>query len=348
MKKLYFPLGLFLILLSNVAFTQITLYSSDVPQIGDEFINANDTTNVDSTLSVSVGADLSWDFSWIRNDSQDTTIYIDPASTPNASTFPTATLAQPDQQGYTYYFVDQNQMEVIGVQMDTISALYKDPLTYFVFPLSYNSNFTDTGIMDITIAYDTTVNSVTIDSVRIKRTIYLTDSVVGWGAITTPVSTYDNVLQIKSNEVDIDSIFVHTTGYFATWMPVQNMSDTIDKWEWFPKYKKTALVSMTVSGDTIKKLSYFLDPSAVNIQTQTIAESPITIFPNPANNFVTIQSNKLVSFIQIFDMSGNCIQSYNIKSQKIKTNKLNSGNYLLKSYDSNQKLIGINKLIVTH
>ena len=347
MKRLYFPLVLFLMILSNVGFTQITLLSSDMPQIGDEFINANDTTNVDSILSVSVGANLSWDFSWIRNDSQDTITYVDPASTPNASTFPTATLAQAVQQGYTYFLVDQNHMEVIGGQMDTIATLFENPLTYFVFPLSYNSTFTDTGVMDISFAYDTTFSGITIDSARFKRTMYLTDTVVGWGSITTPVSTYDNVLQIKSNEEDIDSIFVHTTGYFATWMPVQNMTNTIDRWEWFTKYKNTALVSMDVSGDTIKKLSYFLEPSA-NIETQTIAESPITIFPNPANNIITIQSKKPVSFIQIFDMAGNCIQSYNINSQKIKTNKLNSGNYFLKSFDAHQKLIGINKFVVTH
>ncbi len=347
MKKFNFSLGLFLMLLSNVAFTQITLDSGDVPQIGDVFINANDTTHVDSTLSISTGASLSWDFSWIRNDLQDTTNYVDPASTPNGSNFPGATLAQPDQQGYFYFIVDQNHLEVMGTQMDTIDIIFDDPLNYFVFPLTYSSNFTDTGVMNVTFPYDTSVSGITIDSVRFKRTIILTDSVVGWGTITTPIVTYDNVLQIKSNEVDIDSIFVHTTGMFSTWMPIQNTTSTINKWEWLTKYKKTALVSMEVSGDTIKKLSYFLDPST-NIETQTITESRVTIFPNPANNFVTIQSNKPVSFIEIFDMSGNRIQFYNINSQKIKTNKLNSGNYLLKSYDSNQKLIGINKLIIAH
>lgn len=352
MTRLYFSLGLFLMLLSTGSFAQITLYSSDAPQIGDVFINAIDTTNVNSLLSVPVGTDLSWDFSWIRNDTQDTTNYVDPASTPNGSDFPNATLALLIQQGYTYLLGDQNHVEIIGAQMDTLVLPFEDPLTYFVFPCTYNSTFTDNGLIDVKFAYDTTVDyngmSVTIDSVRFKRTIFLTDSALGWGDITTPLTTYDSVLQIKSNEVDLDTIFVHTTGFYSAWVPAQNMSDTTDTWEWFDKNNRTALVSIDLSGDTIKKLSYFLDPSAVNIETQTIDKSSVTIFPNPANNFVTIQSNKPVSFIEIFDMSGNRIQSYNIKSQKIKTNKLNSGNYLLKSYDSNQKLIGINKLIVTH
>lgn len=336
--------------LSSITLAQITLSASDMPQIGDEFINANDTTNIDTIISISTGTDLSWDFSWIKDDSQDTTSYVDPASTPNASTFPAATLAQPVEQGYTYFFVDQNHLEVIGGQMDTIAVLFEDPLTYFVFPLSYDSNFADNGIMNIAIAYDTTVDiggtTVTIDSVRIKRTMILTDSVVGWGNITTPIATYDNVLQMKSREIDVDSISVHTTGYISVWMPIQNMSDTIDKWEWFTKYKKTALVSLEVSGDTIKKATYFKDPSA-SIETQAISSSSITIFPNPANDFVHINSKTPISHIEVFDMGGKLIFSQTIKNQSFSVERLISGNYLIKSYDRNQQIISINKIVIS-
>ncbi len=350
MKIIYLFTVLFLNFSANKSMAQVVLDASDVPQIGDEFINANDTTNIDTILPISTGINQSWDFSWIRNDSQDTTYYVDPASTPEASTFPTATLAQSGQQGYTYFFADQNHLEVIGGQIDTITVIFENPLTYFIFPLSYNSFFTDTGIMNTTIAYDTTIDisgiTVTIDSVRIHRTMILTDSVVGWGSITTPITTYDSVLQMKSKEEDIDSIFVHTTGIFSTWMPIQNMSNITNKWEWLTKYKKTALVSFEVSEDTIKKITYFLDP-LVNIETQTTANLQITIFPNPANLFFSINAKTPVSFVEIFDMTGNIVQSIITNNQPVSVEKLPSGNYLIKSYGSNQKLLGINKLIIT-
>ena len=202
MKKNYLFFGLFFLLLTSGTIAQVSLYSSDVPQIDDEFINANDTTNIDTILPISTGADVSWDFSWIRNDSQDTTNYVDPASTPDGASFPTATLAQSGQQGYTYFTVDQNYFTVIGGQMDTINVLFEDPLTYFVLPFSYDSVWADNGVMDIAIAYDTTIDisgqTVTIDSIRIRHIMELTDTVFGWGSLTTPVTTYDNVLQIKS------------------------------------------------------------------------------------------------------------------------------------------------------
>ncbi len=350
MKRFYFLSSTFLMLLVNGAMAQVTLFASDAPQIGDEFINANDTTNIDTILPVSTGENQTWDFSWIRNDSQDTTSYVDPASTPNASTFPMATLAQPSQQGYTYFFTDQDHLEVIGGQMDTIAVLFDDPLTYFVFPLSYDSVFSDNGIMDVTIAYDTTIDiggqTVSIDSIRVQRTIILTDSVVGWGSITTPVTTYDNVLQLKSREEDIDSISVHTTGFISIWMPIQNTSSITDKWEWFTKYKKTALVSLEVSEDTIKKVFYFLDPSA-NIETQTMSGFPITIFPNPANSIITLSSEKSISYIEIYDITGNRTQIETVSNQMVSVKHLASGNYIIKSFDRNQKLLGTNKLVIS-
>jgi len=336
-------------LLTSGAIAQITLYASDAPQVDDEFINANDTTNIDTVLPILTGTNMTWDFSWIRNDSQDTTNYVDPATTPNATTFPTATLAQPGQQGYTYFFSDQDHLEVIGGQMDTMAVLFEDPLTYFIFPLSYDSIFSDTGVMNITIAYDTTIDiggqTVSIDSVRIRRTMILNDTVTGWGSVTTPVTTYDDVLQLKSNEVDVDSISIHTTGFISIWMPIQNMSTTINKWEWFTKYKKTALVSLEVSGDTLKKISYFLDPSA-NIETESIGNSSIIVFPNPATTQINFSSKTPVSYVEIFDMKGNLIQKVSIKNQSMSVENLPSGNYLIKSFDKNYKLAGINKLTI--
>lgn len=348
MKKIfYFFFGLFLSIFYSNTTAQITLDNSDAPQIGDVFINAHDTTNIDTLLSIATGEDVAWDFSWIINDYQDTTTFVDPASTPNGATFPTATLAQYFQQNYFYLLCDQNQMVALGGQFDTLTIPFEDPLTILVFPLSYNTIFSDTGILDFRMAYDTTISGVQIDSIRFKRIMVINDTVTGWGSLTTPAATYNDVLQLKAVETDIDTIFIHTTGFFSTWVTAQNSIDTSIKWEWLTTNKRTDLVTLDMSGDTLKKSSYFLDVTT-NFDTKESNNANLTIFPNPANNIVSIQSDKVISLVKIYNVKGELLQSKSVSNHTFSVKNLLPGNYLIKLYDRSQQFVGTKKLVISH
>lgn len=77
-----------------------------------------------------------------------------------------------------------------------------------------------------------------------------------------------------------------------------------------------------------------------------LQKSEISLYPNPANDYVTIESNYSISSIQIFDISGKLMETYRTdkKSNKINISKYNKGIYILVS-NMNGKAIA-NKLVI--
>jgi WD40 repeat protein len=72
----------------------------------------------------------------------------------------------------------------------------------------------------------------------------------------------------------------------------------------------------------------------VSIKTPNEIETNITISPNPAYGFITINGNKKFTEVQIIDNLGELILHANINDNKIDVSKLSNGLYYIKLFNS--------------
>ena len=78
---------------------------------------------------------------------------------------------------------------------------------------------------------------------------------------------------------------------------------------------------------------------------ENVSNNDLKIYPNPAQDFITIENGKKLSSVKIYDVSGKLVLSTNILSNKIDVNTLTTGNYMIEVFDESNKLIISKKLI---
>ncbi|SHL75982.1 BspA family leucine-rich repeat surface protein [Chryseobacterium polytrichastri] len=85
--------------------------------------------------------------------------------------------------------------------------------------------------------------------------------------------------------------------------------------------------------------------NSVLATSETSIKNDITIYPNPANDFIYVKNLKGNSTYKIFDLSGRIIQQDILNDEKINVSNLMSGNYILQiiSKDKTQTLKFIKK-----
>lgn len=342
-KVLLSVLALAFAIISNA---QITLTSADAPSIGDIFVTVNDTVSITTTTPGANGASVAWDFSSLQNNGLDTVEWIDPSSTPYAADFPTANIVQKFSAGYNYMNKTSSMLEAVGVTAyDTLRINFSDNLIYFQFPMTYGSSFNDFASFDKKIRYDTTITvsgfPVTIDSVRLKRDINYTKDALGWGSLITPTNSYSDVLKFNSHEIDVDSLWAHSSSF--GWTLFQNSKDSTDTYEWFENGLGNALLTINSKHDTVTSINYY--NTTITSINNNILSNNNNIYPNPASDKIFINSENKIVAISIFDITGKIIiEKNNIQENAIDVSNIKSGIYFCKIIDNKGK-ISTQKLI---
>lgn len=168
--------------------------------------------------------------------------------------------------------------------------------------------------------------------------------------VITQAITGNSVINITGNYTYIISNAQYATSY--EW--------SISNPTWILTNSTTQSVNLAINTPGIGTLSVYgvnecgvSSPATLNIQSTVDIEDSdiddnIEVFPNPANQFVTIQNNSTQSLthVQIFDFTGKYINQYELHALNTNINieTLSKGVYLLKIYNKN-KLITTSKLI---
>ncbi|HPD32989.1 MAG TPA: T9SS type A sorting domain-containing protein [Bacteroidota bacterium] len=167
--------------------------------------------------------------------------------------------------------------------------------------------------------------------------------------------------QIKAIAVSSNNIFValmdtflvsNTTIYISTdkgshWFGEKNSG--FQKFPYFSDFKIMGeyLFAATDKGIYRAKISDLTNTSDV----KEIDEQGFSIFPNPASDYIYINSH-LIEWAggvynnscggwqyQIYDILGNCVQSGMIESDKININQLSAGFYTVRFYNSGKQVV---------
>jgi hypothetical protein len=331
MKKIYLS-----ILTGALAFTvnaQLTLTKAfNEPVIGDiEIRKGYDST---TTVPKNSGAGQSWNFSSLTSNTvTEVHTYTTVASTPSASSFPSATLADDDGTGnYNYFKSTPSTYEMVGfVTAAGSSATFTDSGIIASWPVSFGYSSTDT--------YAGTVDYLSITGPG-SGTVNVTAP--GSGTVTLPGSiVFNNCLQVK-----IENLSYANIGTFPLTFTINGVTT---EYHYYTGTQKFPIVMVAYDSQTVNSGS---GPTVQNSASITINNNVLTginninlealnynVYPNPTTNNVNInltnEKTEAVSVVVINNL-GQIVRSIDLGSAPeikylMNTSDLTSGIYHVKT-----------------
>lgn len=322
MKKIYLSILSFGFTLAS-SYAQITLTkAANEPVLGDmEMYQYYDTVAV---LNNATGSNQNWNFSALTtNTLTEMTTYTTVASTPSASSFPSATIVGSDGQGgYTYAKSTATQYELVGIVDPNLTLNFSNTAIAAIWPISSGYSNTDSFSGSVASGTLTGTSTGTISTVA-----------SGTGTITLPGGAVFNALQVKTiQQVNISLLLGFIT---AT---VVNTS-----YSYYTSTQKFPILTVSYSDATGAFTNYSAD---VKINTNVIAgvnnlnfESSLSIFPNPAKESLNVKLQNLsneTGHIEIVNAFGSVVKSIDLGNNAeilntMSISNLSSGIYFVKT-----------------
>lgn len=360
MKKLIQLFTLFIVLSSSVVAQPILTQSNFVIAFTDSVdYNIADTNTV---VNTTVGANVVFDYSNLKGYGMvQKAYYLNPASTPGASSFPTATLSEKSDasnENYTYSKSSVDSVTNVGFIADIIdfgltTAKYNvNPEITMKFPFTYGDSFTDPYAG----SFSAVISGFTVTTNAAGSVDVVADA---WGRLDLPNSvSIDSVLRVKRVEYLITDPIVIP---LAPTIPPITVEATIINY-YKPSISKAPILSFiegsySQNGSVIQENSTVLSKFPIIISVDELnIEKNIELFPNPSiNNVVNLSillENSTDVQVELLNTLGQTIQQVANKKfvagksiLKIDTSDLKSGVYLV-SVTLNKKTKTIKKLIV--
>jgi hypothetical protein len=311
---------------ASLAKAQITITSADAPQPGDMFVNAHDTV-VDNLYPGESGENVVWDFSMLQSDKIDTTYIVEASQVDNNNEYPEATIAEILPQDTLFLQTTTDALTLIGERNKLYWVKFDDPIKGLQFPLTYGTTFQDDGHFLFYSPYDTTVQGVHIDSVKLERNYSLHDTCIAYGTLKLPGITYNDVLMVKEH-MQIHEYLAVCTQW--GWYDVEDTNYTVVRYDVYQNGYGSQLLDLLLNDDgTVKSATY---KNTNNNPVNTVNTIELSIYPNPVQNNLYIDTPTDNSEVSIINNNGKILKqgSYSSKHFNIDVSTLNSGTYTIK------------------
>ena len=326
MRKFYLlSSSLFLFNLGAIA---QSLTSSNSPQIGDTYnVITLSNTNLTTASVGSGGTGQTWDFSSFAKGSSTTETYVDPSTTPYATSYPSANLAINASGSYAY--LQTNSGSVVELGAVTSTTYQGSPVTstqtsneiVYDYPLNYNTQQVHT------FSGTTTENITGEGTITIYRTGNDTILLDGAGSLITPDGNIvTNVLREKTiqnfkDSADYSSLYSLPAGsfYSVTLTRTESYGYVISgtrssliavSFTTTNTYEYT-LGSGSWSGpSTINSAQYYTQGTPTGIANANTTSTNISVYPNPVTDNLNVNfGNTSCCSLELTDIIGNEVLS---------------------------------------
>jgi hypothetical protein len=277
-----------LMLFAGAGWAQPTLTSGNTdPVTGDKLIY-NNSAYISPGDS---GANQTWDLSSMSSTGTDTNYIVTVSSTPYASSFSNANIADKTGSNYGYYKLSSASYQNYGIVNGPGEVIpYSNPEDILRFPFTYNDNYQD--------PFGATYSNNGYNYYRSGTISVKADS---YGNLKLPGHTYQNVLRVHFVELYQDSANIYNTPFV---IPYQN-----NEYTWYLPGNTNAIAAVytiTVSGVPSSQ-GFYMNNIVSGIEESGNSLSSLTLFPNPAstelNLDLTLNENKKTD-LKLFNVLG--------------------------------------------
>ena len=376
MKKL---LPLLFIGAIGSAKAQVIIEQADFATDGDLITYGNMSSGVD-TLGLNLngtGSGLTFDFSSLQTDDLTEVGFYDPAVVQGGTDFPTADVAVEQLEDvFAFSTVGAGSVEIIGLGGDfgalvgapisvALTLAADNPWKLFEFPASVNSSvLLDTSVFQGKFSaaqLPAGIEQVWIpapDSVWVKRVIYYEAEVVADGILTDPLGGTHNVIQMRVEENNIDTLWGRnaSTGQWedppllvqlAAGLP---SNETVYRTRFISKELGYYVVDITNNQNGVPQSASFVSNQSECCTSveEVIARGENVLYPNPTNDFIRVRTGGDIYQFNVMDMSGKMLQStrVTIDGETVELNGLSNGLYIYQMLDEAGKVAHTGRLSV--
>ncbi len=259
------------------------------------------------------GANIIWDFGVISGGTFITgspAECVNPVSSPFADSAAVASSNicvrpgnSPYEGPYQYYRNSATSRKLLAVGYyetgNNSFGTYYDDLTALEFPLTYGNEFSN--------EYEYLSYHIDFGYYFMRDSAYSQTVADGWGSITTPAGNYANVLRLKTTIV---SHSWYRYGFGQPWIYMGAFTDV--QYDWYSPALKVPLMVIRElglkKGDAFYNIDYLADYNFTT-GTEEYSNDPISIYPNPAGDNISISYKKgnTIDQIKIYDQQGRLI-----------------------------------------
>ena len=302
---------------------------SQISLIDTDYFSAEDTARVSSTMDqaidlVTTGPNSVWDFSALTANSQRLEKAYSISSAGAIVGFQFGPTAPPQYVSSYYRPFDGIPFEDFGnflpVNIEDINRIIKkdeDSLRYtgysfkvdgqqvgfrsdtietgYIFPVEFGDTYSSRGYTNMD--FNPIFNAI------FRQYRQRTSEVDGHGTLMLPNDTY-NVLRMHHIINEQDSLYIDIQG-FATWVPIER---TTHAYEWWAKDEMRPVMLVQTEelngSENVTSITYKDDYLGLDAGLNDESAFNVSIYPNPSNDIVNIQSELPVDLIQIFDLQG--------------------------------------------
>lgn len=292
-----------------------------IPQIGDtiHYVDANPfgfDMNGTGTVTAKV-----WDNGALipQGTTPDYT-FVDPAGTPSAGMFPSATIAREitGETGHFYYVTTSTNINRIGFYSDnTMYGIYNSPATEFQFPITAGGNYNATYTGDFA-PLGMGEDSVVIESGQIIVSADMQ------GTLTIPTGTFNDVLRLHL----LESFHIKTYYYG---MAISDNLVEDDYYYWFHDTILQPLMmygTTDVDGSQQSEVLRYQPVQSGSTGTDKPSAATMDVFPNPTDGKINISDTGYL-FATLFDVNGKKLEVFK-PSAILDISQYPDGTYILK------------------
>ena len=338
-----------IILTSLTAFSQISITSANMPSAGDtiRYSSVQTAAGVDFKTT---GVSKAWNFTNLKSTSQDIYSYKNSTSTPYIFNFGLGAigLKVADSLGsgqasfknvYTFFKKSTAKWEAVGIgfQLSAVplpqAGKHTNTDEIYQFPLNFKDKDSATFALKVPLSLAILpIGSYFQDGNRVNY-------VDGWGTISTPYKSNVECIRVKSIITEKDSLSVEITGQTPINFAFPNNRV---EYKWLSITEKIPMleVSGTEIGGTFTPTSIKYRDNYIafaKASLNSIANQNVLVYPNPANNAITIAIPNLIKHdfkIFMFDVNGKQIENLEFKTNEtnsvfLNTSNLASGKYTI-------------------
>jgi hypothetical protein len=287
---------------------QPTLTTADLPVPGLAF-----TLIQDSAYTAAIpagGANVTWDFSGLRNLVTDTIGFGAAAGTPYAAYFPTSNMAsQADNMtDWTYTTSNSSGFYLDGVANPSTVLRFNPPSLFAPVPFTYNQTRTNIArVVQDTVIVDTSGTSRNIRFILHQQSNFLAD---GYGNLILPNGTFNNILRMKITELTYDSLLVEFAP--GVWLTLSSSVSQSTFYRYFEAGSPSSYI-LGIEADSLGNTSVsseyrgqwlLLNAPALASQSKIIA------FPNPADAYLQLEGElfRPGTLLRLLDASGRIVR----------------------------------------
>lgn len=360
---------------SATAHAQITVTSEWIATLGDTVILSEDTIHAPMLDLGSAAGNQHWDFTILEEHKPDGAILEAPSTAPLHTNFPTATFVVNDlteDSIHLFFRQTSTSLDVVGrVEYDSAGQpVISEPdfeWRFMQFPATMGSNFMSSSYFGSQVTYlgmdpDSLGPHPTIDSLRSRFYFEFHSEIDAWGDVEFSHGTYLAVRQHVWNRLKISGDW-YGNGTWQPYTPViltfldSVMYDTATEatYRWWSDNPvanfRIVEVETDSAGEPFETVSFIKAAPAPYVGIEEQGRTGFAIYPNPASENVTIETNTPASWnVRLYDIHARKVLDQQMKGNKVAldVSGLEPGSYLMQIAGTQGQPVRMEKIQVVH